>query len=159
MERTGHREHAKEKHILIAVDESENARRAVKYVADLLGGVAGFRVTLLSIIPEPSEDYFAADADRKSWIEKYRSRVLEMLEEYRRTLVDSGFGEDRVDVVVDIMYCPSVAECIINEQKKLGCSTVVVGRRGISKREEFLFGSTSNKILHEVKDCAVWVVE
>jgi nucleotide-binding universal stress UspA family protein len=159
MERTGHREHVKDKHILIAVDESENAKRAVKYVAGLLGGVPGFRATLLSIIPEPSEDYFAADADREDWLENYRSRVLQMIEECRRTLMDSGFGEDRVHVVVDIMYCPSVAECIINEQKKLGCSTIVVGRRGISKREEFLFGSTSNKILHEVRDCAVWVVE
>ncbi len=159
MERTGHREHTKDRHILIAVDESENARRAVKYVAGLLGGVPGFRVTLLSIIPEPSEDFFAADADRKDWTEKYRARALAMLEDFRNTLVSSGFGEGRVDLVVDSMFCPSVAECIIDEQKKLGCSTIVVGRRGISRKEEFLFGSTSNKILHEVKDCAVWVIE
>jgi nucleotide-binding universal stress UspA family protein len=159
VERTRHREHAKDRHILLAVDESANARRAVRYVADLLGGMTGFRVTLLSIIPEPSEDYFAADADRKEWTEKYRARVLAILEECRRMLIDSGFGEDRVEVMVDSMYCPSVAECVMNEQKKLGCSTIVVGRRGISKREEFLFGSTSNKILHEVKDCAVWVIE
>jgi nucleotide-binding universal stress UspA family protein len=159
VERTRHREHAKDRHILIAVDESENARRAVQYVAGLLGGVAGFRATLLSIIPEPSEDYFAADADRKEWMEKYRARVLAILEECRGMLVDSGFGEDRVEVMVDSMYSPSAAECIINEQKKLGCSTIVVGRRGISKKEESLFGSTSDKILHEAKDCAVWVIE
>jgi nucleotide-binding universal stress UspA family protein len=159
LERTKHREHAKDKHILIAVDESANARRAVQYVADLLGGLTGFRTTLLTIIPEPSEDYFAVDADRKEWTEKYRARVLPILEECRRILVDSGFGEDRVEVMVDSMYCPSAAECIINEQKKLGCSAIVLGRRGISKKEESLFGSTSNKILHEVKDCAVWVVE
>jgi nucleotide-binding universal stress UspA family protein len=159
VERTRNREHAKDRHILIAVDESENAKRAVQYAAGLLGGAMGFRATLLSIIPEPSEDYFAANANRREWIEKYRARMLPILEEYRRILVDSGFGEDRVEVMVDSMYCPSAAECIINEQKKLGCSTIVVGRRGISKKEESLFGSTSNKILHEVKDCAVWVVE
>jgi nucleotide-binding universal stress UspA family protein len=141
------------------VDESANARKAIQYVADLLGGVPGFRVTLLSIIPEPSEDYFAADANRKEWTEKYRARMLAVLEECRKILVDSGFGEDRVEVMVDSMYCPSAAECIINEQKKLGCSTIVVGKRGISKKEEFLFGSTSNRILHDVKDCAVWVIE
>jgi nucleotide-binding universal stress UspA family protein len=159
MERTRHPEHAKNRQILIAVDESANARKAVQYVADLLGVVPGFRVTLLSIIPEPSEDYFAADANRKEWTEKYRARMLTVLEECRKILVDSGFGEDRVEVMVDSMYCPSAAECIINEQKKLGCSTIVVGKRGISKREEYLFGSTSNRILHDVKDCAVWVIE
>jgi nucleotide-binding universal stress UspA family protein len=121
--------------------------------------VPGFRVTLLSIIPDPSEDFFAVDVDRKQWIEKYRARVLKMLEECRQILVAAGFGKERVDVVVDSMYCPSVAECIIMEQKKLRCSTIVVGRKGMSRREEILFGSTSDRILHEVKDCAVWVVE
>ena len=30
--------------------------------------------------------------------------------------------------------------------------------RGVSKAEEFLFGSVSNKIIHHAKDCTVWVV-
>ena len=33
------------KNILIAVDESNNARRAVSYVGQLLGGLVGFKVT------------------------------------------------------------------------------------------------------------------
>jgi nucleotide-binding universal stress UspA family protein len=36
---------------------------------------------------------------------------------------------------------------------------VVVGRHHKSKAEEFLFGSTSSKLIHEAKKCAVWVVE
>jgi nucleotide-binding universal stress UspA family protein len=159
MERTGHRDHEKKKHILIAVDESENAKRAVQYVADLLAGAPGFRVVLVSIIPEPTEDFLAADEDRQEWIRKCRSRETAAVEDYRRLLHVSGFEEGQIEVVIDNMYCPSVAECIINEQKKLGCSTIVLGRRGVSRREELLFGSTSNKILHEAKDCAVWVVE
>jgi len=39
------------------------------------------------------------------------------------------------------------------------CCTIVIGRRGISKKEEFIFGSTSNKIIHEAKKCAVLVIE
>jgi nucleotide-binding universal stress UspA family protein len=39
------------------------------------------------------------------------------------------------------------------------CGTVVIGRRGISRKEEFIFGSTSNKILHTARDCSVWVIE
>jgi nucleotide-binding universal stress UspA family protein len=119
VQKAEHHENPKNRHILIAVDESENAKRAVQYVADLLGGTPGFRVVLVAIIPEPTEDFLAADENRQDWIRKYRSRVLAVLEDCRQLLFDAGFEE----------------------------------------REELLFGSTSNKILHEAKDCAVWVIE
>ena len=46
------------KNILIAVDESENARRAVSYVGQLLAGVQGFKVLILHVIRQPEEDFF-----------------------------------------------------------------------------------------------------
>ncbi|MBI4682411.1 MAG: universal stress protein [Nitrospirae bacterium] len=148
----------KDRHVLIALDESENAKRALLYAADFLGGVPGFRATLLSIIPEPPEDFFGTDKDRQMWIEDQHFKAKEMLDKYRRILIQSGFSEDKVEVLIDVKNCPSVAECILEEQRKLGCCTVIVGRRGISKTEEFMFGSTSSKILHAGKNCAVWVI-
>lgn len=149
----------KDRHLLIAVDASENAKRAVLYVADFLGGVPGFHVTMLTIIPEPPVDYFDAEKDRGKWIEDQRSEALQRLDKYRQILLQSGFREDKVATVADVRNCPSIADCIIDEQQRLKCCTIVVGRRGISKKEEFLFGSTSNKILHSGKNCAVWVIE
>ncbi len=46
------------RNILIAVDESQNAQRAVTYVGKLLGGIKGFKVTVLHVIREPEDDYF-----------------------------------------------------------------------------------------------------
>ncbi len=148
-----------ERHILIAVDDSENAKRAVLYVADFLGGVPGFRATVLHVIPEPPADYFASDAERVKWLANEKSGAEEMLERFRRVLMQSGFAEDKVDTVVDVRNCPSVADCILETQRKLDCCTVVIGRRGISKKEEFLFGSTSSRVMHSGKNCAVWVIE
>jgi hypothetical protein len=34
----------------------------------------------------------------------------------------------------------------------------VVGRQGISRKERFLFGSVSSKIVTHASDCTVWVV-
>ncbi len=149
----------KDRNLLVAVDGSENARRAAHYVADFLGGVPGFRVTLLTIVPEPSEDYFATDEERKTWIEEHSSGAEKILKDYREMLIQSGFSEDKVMVKVEVRICPSIAGCILDDQKKLGCCTIVLGRRGISKKEEFIYGSTSNKILHSGKNCAVWVIE
>jgi nucleotide-binding universal stress UspA family protein len=149
----------KDRHLLAAVDGSENSDRAVSYVADLLGSVTGFRVTLLNIIPEPSEDYFATNEERKVWIEEHSSGAEKILNNYREVLMKSGFSEDKVVVRVEVRSCPSIADCILDYQEKLGCCTIVLGRRGISKKEEFLYGSTSSKVLHSGKNCAVWVIE
>lgn len=149
----------KDRHILVALDSSENAKRAALYVADFLGGVPGFRVTLLNIVPEPSEDYFETEEERKVWIEEHSSVAQEMLQNLRDILIQSGFREDKVAVRVEVRSCPSIADCILDDQKTLGCCTIVLGRRGISKKEEVLYGSTSNKVLHSGKNCAVWVIE
>ena len=147
------------KNLLIAVDESENARRAVLYVAQLLGGLSGFEVALLHVIPEPEEDYFKTSAERARWLEKYRKRIKQKLEEYRRLLIDAGFAESSIVTHSPMLYCPSMAECILSERDKTKYGTIVIGRQGVSRTEEFLFGSISNKIVHHAKNCTVWVVE
>jgi nucleotide-binding universal stress UspA family protein len=81
------------------------------------------------------------------------------MEEYRHILVDAGFTEERITVRIEPMQAPSVADCIIREQEEMKCCTIVIGRRGISKKEEFIFGSTSSRIIHEAKKCAVLVIE
>ena len=149
----------KDHHVLVAIDNSENAERAVLYVSDFLGGVPGFQVTILTVIPEPPADYFQTDTERNRWIEEQKSVSTRLLDKYRRILIQSGFTEDKVDTILDIRECPSVADCIIEMQQRLNCCTIVIGRRGISKKEEFLFGSTSNKIIRSGKNCAIWVIE
>jgi len=158
-QRIKHTGRVKDRHVLVALDESETAEKAVLYVGDFLGGVPGFRVTLLTIVPEPSEDYFHTDEERAAWIERHRTEAMNLLEKYRQILIQSGFKKSKVQVRVDIKKSVSLADCILDEQKALDCCTVVVGRRGISKKEEFIFGSTSSKILHTGKNCAVWVIE
>ena len=146
------------KQILIAVDESDNARRAVLHVADFLGGLPGFRVTVLSILPEPAEDYFTSDEERAKWIESAKKKGTDMVGHYGQRLVQAGFPH-MVSPVAVMKRCSSIGECILEEQRNLGATTVVIGRRGLSKKEEFIFGSTSNKILHAARNCCVWVVE
>jgi nucleotide-binding universal stress UspA family protein len=147
------------RNILIAVDESDNARRAVSYVADLLGGVAGFRVTLLHVVPAPEEDYFPQNEEKERWLANYRGRIEKVLAEYRHLLTDAGFPDDHVEVRSPMRYCPSMSECILLESPETQYGTIVIGRQGLSRKEEFLFGSISSKIVHHARNCAVWIVE
>ena len=149
----------KDRHLLVAVDQTENSKRAVLYVADFLGGFPGFRVTLLSIIPERDDDFFDTEADKVAWTREKMEEANSLLENYRQILLQSGFPEDKVKIRSCVNEQKALSEAILQTQCGLSCCTVVVGRHHKSRSEEFLFGSTSSKIIHEAKNCAVWVVE
>ncbi|MFO7598968.1 MAG: universal stress protein [Candidatus Desulfacyla sp.] len=144
--------------VLIAVDESANAEHAIRYVGFVLGKTPGFEVTILHIIPDPEEDYFPNPEDKDKFLKHYSERIGHTLEKYRNILLDAGFATDKVTTQSTLRYCPSMAECILSEQGKKAYGTIVVGRQGISRKEAFLFGSVSSKIVNHAKDCAVWVV-
>lgn len=146
------------KNILIAVDESENARRAVSYVAQLLGKAGGFKVKVLHVIPRPEEDYFPNEQEKEQWLKKYRDKIERILKEHKDILIRGGFEADSVSTQTELKYCPSMAECILAERDKTQYDTIVVGRQGLSRKEQFLFGSISNKIVNHANNCAVWVV-
>ncbi len=69
--------------ILIAVDGSKNAERAIEYVADITRGAGGFVIKLLSIEHLPDRDFFADDAAWKEACVKTREKLLGFLAEGR----------------------------------------------------------------------------
>jgi nucleotide-binding universal stress UspA family protein len=147
------------RNILIAVDDSENARRAVEYVGRMLGGAEGFEVRILHIIPEPDDDYFSEEGEREKWLRRRKEKIDRLLRECKQELIDAGFAPEKVTVRSALRYCPSMVKCILAERDKEKYSTIVVGRQGLSRGEEFLFGSISSKIVTHAKNCTVWVVE
>jgi nucleotide-binding universal stress UspA family protein len=149
----------KDKHFLIAVDESESSKRAVLYVADIVGGFPGFALTLISIIPEPEEDFFDSTEEQVAWTREKLEAANRMLENYRQVLIQAGFPPEKVSIRSCVGEETSFAEAILHTRCDLSCCTVVVGRHHKSKTEEFLFGSTSTNLIREAKNCAVWVIE
>jgi len=149
----------KDKHFLIAVDESESSKRAVLYVADIVGGFPGFAVTLFSIIPEPEEDFFESEEEQVAWTKEKLEAANRLLNNYREVMIHAGFAPDKVRIRSCVGEERSFAEAILDMRCDLSCCTVVVGRHHKSKAEEFLLGSTSTRLIREAKNCAVWVVE
>jgi nucleotide-binding universal stress UspA family protein len=52
-----------------------------------------------------------------------------------------------------------VAEDIIEEVRRGEYGSIIVGRRGISRARQFLFGSVSSYIVHHAESCGIWVVD
>jgi len=149
----------RDKHLLIAIDDTQDSKRAISYVAEFLGGFPGFRATLLSIVQEPEEDFFRTEEERIAWIKDKKEEMNGLLERYRQILIQSGFQDDKVGIKLSIGNAKSLSDMILSFQCDMSCCTVVVGRHHKSKTEEFLFGSISSQLIHEARNCAVWVVE
>ncbi|MGL1861425.1 MAG: universal stress protein [Pseudodesulfovibrio sp.] len=159
------------KKILLAVDASENAMRAVEYVGHMAGNGSGFEVQLLCIERLPHRDLYPDEEEWKASCETDRAEMKAFLDAARERLVELDVAGTAIsqqyvsscispfqDNVPSCSRGTSVALEILDALKAGGFGTVVIGRRGVSKAEEFLFGSVSNKIIHSAKDCTVWVV-
>jgi nucleotide-binding universal stress UspA family protein len=52
-----------------------------------------------------------------------------------------------------------VAQVILEQARAFNCSTIVVGRRGLSRVKEFFLGSVSKSLVGFAKNRTVWVVD
>jgi nucleotide-binding universal stress UspA family protein len=148
------------KRILISVDASPNATRAVHYAAGFLGAQPEARVTLLYVERIPGRDLFADEDAWKAQCQVDKDRVFAFLQQARGILTAAGLAEEAVDERTILCSTePSIAQTILEVQQEGGYGTLIVGRRGLTKGEEFLFGSVSSKLVHNARDCAVWVVQ
>jgi len=152
--------------ILVAIDDSENAMRAVEHVARYCHQDS--EVTLFSVVP----DYdFKCLMDLTSMnphqvdvhdsicrnLQNEKKRQMEMLlQRARNVLLKSGFDGKKVKIKIDRKSI-DIARDIVNEAAA-GYDTIVVGRRGRSAFKEFFLGSVSQKVLHAAKDKSVLLV-
>ena len=132
--------------LLVGLDTSEGAMRAVDYVGTIVNG-ADWEVTLFHAIRTPDEDI----------LQRTRESMESVFEEGCRRLEKAGLSPSQITTRLATGVL-SRAGAIIAEALKGGYGTIVVGRRGLSYVEEFSMGRVSNKIIHMAKELAVWVV-
>ena len=153
--------------ILLALDGSEGAMKAVDYVGTLLGG-SDYEVTLLHVMREinwlicqkETEDYIPSELEASSeekWLKDEGVEMGPVFDEARIRLINAGIDPNRVKTKL-VRGVSSRAGGIVEEAKLGGYGSIVVGRRGLSRVEDFFMGRVSNKVVHLAKDMAVWVV-
>lgn len=153
------------KKILLAIDDSENAMRAVRLISELFDKDS--EITLYSALLDhkkiceynspsltPSFQkeravFCALEEEKKSLLEKSSG-------EARDHLMQAGFARDNIHVETKPIE-KGVARDIIKKADS-GYDVVVLGKRGISGASEFLFGSVSQKVLNGVKKASVFIV-
>ena len=144
--------------ILIAMDCSECSMQAVDFSGELMKGFdfnftllhavrgAGVRSPEMKIMALPGEDIQAQEDD-----------INAVFDQAKHRLINFGFKPESISSKI-ITGVSSRARTIVQEAGKNGHKTIVVGRRGLSKVQEFFMGSVSNKVIQLAKKQTVWVV-
>jgi len=138
--------------VLVTLDTSEEAMRAVDYVGAMLEGT-DWQITLFHVI-RGFEDWLA---ELKEDYEQAAKAISTVFEEASARLEKVGLKRDRIFTKI-VSGMTSRAEAIFLEAKNGGYGTIVVGRTGLSRVEEFFMGRVSSKVMQLAKEMAVWVV-
>jgi nucleotide-binding universal stress UspA family protein len=162
--------------ILLAIDGSSMSDRAVDHVGEVVGGCKGFGITLLHVLAVPPalrEHSGSEDPDEERRLEEeLKDSMQEWMREAHAELEKTLFNPARerlaakgvtdevaaVHTRVTADQHSDVADAIVQEAKRGQYVAVVLGRRGKSTLKDFLMGTVVHKVVHEVDNCAVWVV-
>ena len=151
--------------ILVAMDDSKNALRAVEFVAKT--SLQDHEITLFSVIPDTAAicemtspelvpTFLAHQIEFCSMEDKKRELVEKAVQKAKEILLKAGFDEKKISIKI-VSRKKGVARDIIDEAQA-GYDTVVMGKRGLSGIKEFFLGSVSQKVLNGAKDVSVLLV-
>ena len=156
--------------LLIALDSSEGAWRAVEYVAETFGKTPGVEVTLLHVLSGLPPAYWddghvlqgkEREARKRlvaSWQQEQEKLWQDLVGKSHQRLTAAGLAKGAVANKFKPKYY-DVSDDILDEAKSGAFDTIVMGRRGLGKAKALLLGSVTTKVAQNVKGVAVTIVE
>ncbi|AVJ29587.1 universal stress protein [Achromobacter spanius] len=128
--------------ILVPVDGSDNADRAVVYARRLAQGAQSARIHLINIQTPPRGRAGVSRLITQDMINDFYAREgREASEEARKSLDSAG-----VDYVSHVVFGNAPAEIAAYAQDH-GCARIVMGTRGNGKLTNILIGSVANQVV------------
>jgi nucleotide-binding universal stress UspA family protein len=146
--------------IMVAIDGSESALKAVDHVIFMVGENPDIQVTLLHITPR-LRDYCTIEFDDKGDIvedvitQGDKRCVDDFYTHAQKKFEEAGIKESQIDIK-QVTSKINIGKAIVDEARKGDYGTVVVGRRGTNN--SFFMGNVSRHVLINATDCAVWLV-
>lgn len=158
------------KKILVAIDGSDNAMKAVEYVATQFSGADDLILTILHVLPYPPaplwDDGHIPDEEEREirakyldrWLKNEKAKLGPVFDKAVKILTSKDIkpGKIRTKSISDSM---DVADSILEEARDGGYDTLVLGRRGLSPAKHFLLGSVTSKIINHGAGITICVVE
>jgi len=154
-----------ERKILAAVDGSVYSFNTLRYLARLFKKLPEINLHLLSLVPSSSSNLAKEWMDEQELMNTESSQTRQNITKAKRYLSEAiiqlarhGFNPEQVTTDVKLIRT-SVTHEIIHEAQKGLYDSLVIGRRGLGKLEEFILGSTSAAVLEKNINVPVWIID
>jgi nucleotide-binding universal stress UspA family protein len=128
--------------VLVPVDGSDHAERAVRFAAQLVREASRLRVLLVNVQPAPS-NVDTLGMGQRAILDHLRARGDDTLGAARKILADAGVAHDaRVEIAEE----PAVE--IARVAREEACDQIVMGTRGLAALAGLALGSVATKVVH-----------
>ena len=144
------------KSILAAINESVSSRAVVEFLANMSLCPEDWDISLLHFFRKPSSSEILMG---KKFAADQPARLTNLLEKAKEKLVERGFLPEKIEVELVNEQYETIADGIIDQAKKRQSSMVIIGRKKMSKAEEFVMGDISVKVIRALEGAAVLVVK
>ena len=142
--------------ILVALNDSVSSRALVDFLANMSLCPDEWDIDLLHIFRKPSSSELLMG---KKFAADQPARLTKVLEKAKEKLVESGFIPEKIVTELVSEQYETIADGIIDQANKRGSSMVIIGRKRMSKAEEFVMGDISVKVIRALEGAAVLVVK
>ncbi|MBX6377836.1 MAG: universal stress protein [Clostridia bacterium] len=142
--------------VLVAVDGSETAKKAVAYVAERLADRPGLEVTLVHVT-EPLEVLYGYGFEyvNQDMVNRFEAEGAELA---RRVLDEAGGILEKVGIQPrKVVRRGHPAQEIVRLAQEGAYDLVVVGSRGLGQLGSLFLGSVSDRVVH-LAQCPVLVI-
>jgi len=142
--------------ILVPLNDSISSRTVLDYLTGLSLCPEDWHISLVHFFKKSlaSEELMG-----KKFAEEQPARMLAVLQKAKDRLVENGFNPKKIKTELIEEPYPTVADGIIDQFNKGDFETVLIGRKRMSKAEEFVMGDISVKLIRALEDAAVLVVK
>lgn len=144
--------------LLVAINDSDDALRAVRYVGQVASVAHTITIYLLYVYPDPPPDYYTKGGTLDAYKEVMQFQAQGALDVAISNLKNYEVADERIITRIELADGKTISQAILNAMERFQCNTLVVGKRGISKNEEFLFGSISNTLARKTKGFTTWII-
>jgi len=165
-----------EEGIVVAVDESEAAERALRYVGRIVGSCRGLKVRLLHLLPpyprgaiehggaEEPEREVALEEDmeeaQEEWIARKEKEAEPLFDRARAVLEEEGASPASVETVVGtITDEKALARKCLDTARASGYRTIALGRSSLSGLKELFHRHPSDELVRQAEGFTIWVVD
>ena len=142
--------------ILIAFNDSISSKGVINFLVNSSFSHDNTTVILCHLFRKPSA---SEELMGKTFSTERESRIRKSIESAREKLVENGFNPEKIEIDIILEPYTTLADGVIDQCEKRNVDLVIIGRKKMSKAEEFVMGDLSIKLVRHLDRAAVLVVK